>query len=44
MIIVTGGLGFIGKNLSSKLEKIDSLNKEICIVDKKKEYKSKKFT
>ena len=43
MIVVTGGLGFIGKNLVKKLEGIGKIKKKLCVVDKKKKLKSKKF-
>lgn len=43
MIVVTGGLGFIGKNLVKKLQEIDSTKNNLCIVDKKNKLKSKKF-
>lgn len=36
MIVVTGGLGFIGKNLARELLKKNDFNKKICVVDKKK--------
>ncbi len=44
MIVVTGGLGFIGKNLARELLKKNEFNKKICVVDKKKKIKLKKFT
>ncbi len=43
MIVVTGGLGFIGKNLVKKLQEIDFTKNKLCIVDKKNKLKSKKF-
>lgn len=36
MIVVTGGLGFIGKNLVSSLRKIENFKNKIIVVDKKK--------
>ena len=35
MIVITGGLGFIGKNLVNELQKLNYHNKKICVVDKK---------
>lgn len=43
MIVVTGGLGFIGKNLVKKLIEKKSLKKKLCVVDKKNKIISKKF-
>ena len=42
MIVVTGGLGFIGKNLVNKLEAVSN-SKKICVVDKRENFFSKRF-
>ena len=43
MIVVTGGLGFIGKNLVEKLQEIVSLKSKICVVDKKVKFNKNNF-
>ncbi len=43
MIVVTGGLGFIGKNLVEKLQEIVSLKSKICVVDKKDKFNKNNF-
>ena len=42
MIVITGGLGFIGKNLVKELQNSNYQDKQICVVDKKN--KNKKIT